>query len=249
MWWTQLKKSLKQYQGPDLLFNMKSLKDLKKIKIAPKKKVEPQPVLEKEQEQNPPQSEENLFLRAMQGVSPISGKGREISLQKKQKPVMPSNDDDDAIETLSRLVNGQLKFDIEYSDEYIQGYVQGINSKTFRKFKAGKISIQAHLDLHGLNTLQARIRLLNFMREQYINSRKCVLLIPGRGKNSPLGTPVLRNEVQAWLTQEPLKRIVLAFCSAQPNHGGTGALYVLLRNFKKTGGKIFWEKYMLDLDD
>ncbi len=228
---------------------MKSLKDLKKIKIAPQKKAEPQPVLKKEQEHSPPENDEDLFLQAMQGVNPMSGKGREISVQKSQKPVMPSNDDHEAIETLNRLVNGQLKFDIEYSDEYIQGYVQGINSKTFRKFKAGKISIQAHLDMHGLNTLQARLRLLNFMREQYINNKKCVLLIPGRGKNSPLGTPVLRNEVQTWLTQEPLKRIVLAFCSAQPNHGGTGALYVLLRNFKKTGGKVFWEKYLLDLDD
>ncbi|MCA1742943.1 MAG: Smr/MutS family protein, partial [Desulfovibrionales bacterium] len=207
---------MKQYPRPDPLFNMKSLKDLKKIKIAPKQKVEPQPVLEKKQEHNPPQDEENLFLRAMQGVNPMTGKGREITPEKSHKPVKPSNDDQEAIETLNKLVNGQLKFDIEFSDEYIQGYVQGINSKTFRKFKAGKISIQGHLDLHGLNTLQAKLRLLNFMREQYINSKKCVLIIPGRGKNSPLGTPVLRNEVQIWLTQEPLKRIVLAFCSAQP---------------------------------
>ena len=71
------------------------------------------------------------------------------------------------------------------------------------------------------------------MREQYVHNKRCVLLIPGRGKNSPLGVGVLKKEVQHWLTREPLKRVVLAFCTALPKHGGTGALYVLLRKYKK----------------
>lgn len=228
---------------------MKSLKELKKLKIHPKKKPREQAEAKPVPEKKEPLAEEDLFSRAMQGVKPMDGKGRDIAPHKKVK-IQPSDDEDkDTLDALNRLVNGHVEFDVQYSDEYIQGYVHGINSRTLKKLKDGKLSVQAHLDLHGLNALQARISLLNFIREQYLNSRKCVLLIPGRGKNSPLGAPVLRNEVQRWLTQEPLKRIVLAFCSAQPRHGGTGALYVLLRNYRKTGGKIYWEKYLLDMEE
>jgi len=226
---------------------MKSLKDLKKVKITPKKKKKPGPELELEQEplHGHPPDDEDVFFRAMQGVRPLEGRGRDIAPDSTRQNI-ESIETDNSLDILNKLVNGHIEFDIEYSDEYIHGYVQGIDSRTLRKLKAGSLSIQAHLDLHGLNTIQARMRLLNFMREQYISSKKCVLLIPGRGKNSPLGAAVLRNEVQTWLTREPLKRIVLAFCSAQPRHGGTGALYVLLRNYKKTGGKIFWDKYLID---
>ncbi len=226
---------------------MKSLKDLKKIRIAGKKKEKPGPEPDKKQPQDHPPDEINEFFRAMQGVKPLEGRGRDIVPESSGQNIRLM-EEDNSLDILNKLVNGDIEFDIEYSDEYIQGYVQGINSKTFRKLKDGNISIQAHLDMHGLNSIQARVRLLNFMRDQYINSIKCVLLIPGRGRNSPLGAAVLRNEVQTWLTREPLKRIVLAFCSARPKHGGTGALYVLLRNYKKTG-KIFWDKYLIDIKD
>jgi DNA-nicking Smr family endonuclease len=224
---------------------MKSLKDLKKIKIAPRKKKKPEPETAENSQQDHGSGDKDVFFRAMQGVKPLDGKGRDIAPVGMIKQVDPI-EDDNSLDVLNKLVNGHIEFDIEYSDEYIQGYVHGINSKTFRRLKAGNLSIQAHLDLHGNNAHQARILLLNFIREQYINNKKCVLIIPGRGRNSPLGSPVLRNEVQTWLTQEPLKRIVLAFCSAQQRHGGTGALYVLLRNYKKTGGKIFWDKFFVD---
>lgn len=227
---------------------MKSLKDLKKITISAGKKKKPGPEVKKQSLPDEPLSDENVFQRAMQGVKPLDGKGRDVALVNsapKAAPVEPDN----SLEILNQLVSGHIEFDVEYSDEYVQGHVQGINSRTLRKLKSGSLSVQAHLDLHGLNALQARARLLNFMREHYINNRKCLLLIPGRGKNSPMGTSVLRGEIQSWLTREPLKRIVLAFCSAQPRHGGTGALYVLLRNYKKTGGKILWDKYLTDNDD
>jgi DNA-nicking Smr family endonuclease len=67
-------------------------------------------------------------------------------------------------------------------------------------------------------------------------------VIPGRGVNSPGGMAVLKEELKAWLTRDPLKRVVLAFTTALPRHGGAGALYVLLRKFKKTKGKVHFEK-------
>ncbi|RQD77702.1 Smr/MutS family protein [Desulfonatronospira sp. MSAO_Bac3] len=225
---------------------MKSLKELKKIKISSRKKEKnPEPPAPPEKKKD--KSEENLFQTAMSGVKPLKGKGRDIPLETEPAAEGAPLQEESDLDTLYRLVRGDVEFDVQFSDEYIQGYVKSINSRTFRRFKNGELSIEAHLDLHGLNSDQARQELLHFMREQYHQGKTCVLLIPGRGKNSPLGEGVLRNEIQSWLTVEPLKRIVLAFCSALPRHGGTGALYVLMRSKKKTKGKIHWDKYLIDL--
>ena len=55
---------------------------------------------------------------------------------------------------------------------------------------------------------------------------RCVHIIHGKGHGSSNQGPVLKNKVNAWLRQ---REEVLAFCSAQPKDGGTGAVYVLLR--------------------
>jgi DNA-nicking Smr family endonuclease len=72
-----------------------------------------------------------------------------------------------------------------------------------------------------------------------------VLLIPGRGRNSPNGVAVLRDCIRVWLTREPFKRVVLAFCTAETADGGPGSLYVLLRKYKKRG-KIYWNRAPVD---
>ena len=63
-----------------------------------------------------------------------------------------------------------------------------------------------------------------------------------------MGQGILRQEISTWLTQAPLKRIVLAFTTALPRHGGSGAVYLLLRQARKERGKIFWEDVFVDVD-
>jgi len=65
--------------------------------------------------------------------------------------------------------------------------------------------------------------------ECFAARRRCVLIIAGRGLNSKDKEPVLKNNLPAWLTRAPLKRVVLAFASARSYDGGWGAFYVLLR--------------------
>jgi DNA-nicking Smr family endonuclease len=45
----------------------------------------------------------------------------------------------------------------------------------------------------------------------------------------------LRHMVPRWLNEEPNRARVLAYSPAQPRHGGSGALYVLLRR-RRAGG-------------
>lgn len=84
---------------------------------------------------------------------------------------------------------------------------------------------------------QAHESLLFFIRESYLQGHRCILVVTGRGINSPGGQSILRRETETWLTRDPLKRVVLAFCTAQPKDGGAGAIYVLLRKQKKDPGE------------
>jgi len=221
---------------------------LKGVKL--KKKEKPKPVPPPKPKPGPPPEdtadEEDLFARAMSGVNRMGGQatGRQVVARvTPASPPPPADPDAEVRARLADLVSGKVEFELEFTDEYVQGFVKGMEQKLFRQLKAGQYSPEAHLDLHGLNADQAYESLLHFMREAYFNGRRTILLIPGRGMNSPGGMPVLKQELKSWLTRDPLKRVVLAFCTAQARHGGAGALYVLLRQRKKTEGKIKWENW------
>ena len=193
---------------------------------------------------------EDAFLAAMRDVTPLDGKGRDRPARPEPGPAPPppENPDDYVRRRLEQLVQGELHFDCSLTDEFSAGQVRGLDPRIFNKLKAGAYSVEAHLDLHGLTLEPAWQEVTDFIRRQYTQGRRCLLLVTGRGLNSPDGRGVLRGQVQSWLTRDPLRRVVLAFVTAQPRHGGAGALYVLLRKFKKTGGKVRWDRMPPDID-
>jgi DNA-nicking Smr family endonuclease len=87
--------------------------------------------------------------------------------------------------------------------------------------------VAAELDLHGMTSELARSALREFMAECRRRDHRCVRIIHGKGRGSSNRGPVLKGKVNRWLRQ---RDDVLAFCSARPVDGGTGALYVLLRH-------------------
>lgn len=95
----------------------------------------------------------------------------------------------------------------------------------FRQLKKGQIPIEARLDLHGFKPDAARDALCNFIDNAVQMNKRCVLIIHGKGGRH-FDTPILKNFVNHWLKQlSP----VLAFHSALAHHGGSGAVYVLLK--------------------
>lgn len=188
-------------------------------------------------------TEADLFLQAFSDVAPLSKGGRDIA-----GPVQPRAITPPPPPTFARLLEENIEFEMEYSHEFMTGQIRGLDAKIYRKLKGGEFSVQGHLDLHGMNADQAKFAVIDFLRRCYMESKRCVLLIPGRGLNSPMGQGVLRQELSTWLTHAPLKRIVLAFTTALPKHGGSGAVYLLLRQVRKDQGKIVWEDIFTDLD-
>lgn len=182
--------------------------------------------------------DERLFTGAMNGVWPVRARGRDLTPSAKSAPRIPET----WLRSMDDVYSGKAEFSLEYTDEFIQGHVAGMDPAILGKLRAGSFSPEGHLDLHGQNLEQAYAALAAFIKHAYQDGKRHLLIITGRGKNSPGGTPVLRERVQSWFTRDPFKRVILAFCTAKPSDGGAGALYLLLRKRKKSQGKIVWDR-------
>ena len=179
------------------------------------------------------EDEMSFFLDAMAGVSPMpEGKRRSHhGSGSRAKPSHPPTDESrQVMEQLQGLVRGSVELDITFSDEYIEGAVQGFSRKLMKKLKRGELPAQGHIDLHGLTKQSAETAVTDFLLESFRNGSRCVLIVHGRGLNSPESHPVLKEGLPQWLNRGRVRKVVLAFATARPYDGGTGATYVFLRN-------------------
>jgi len=188
--------------------------------------------------------EDDLFREAMAGVEPLQGntvKPRAPGPLAKpsRRPLLEG--ELEAYAQLVDLVSGEGSFDIQYTDEYIEGAVVGADPALLAKLRRGDFSVQAHCDLHGMTTASARQAVERFILSSVIKGLRCVLIIHGRGLNSRNQIPILKQNMSSWLKRGRLKHLVLAFATAQPCDGGAGAIYVLLRKKSASGCRSFEE--------
>jgi DNA-nicking Smr family endonuclease len=106
----------------------------------------------------------------------------------------------------------------------------GVDRATAERLKRGRRAIEARLDLHGMTQAEAHHALFGFVARSRTAGRRCVLVITGHGR---IGGGVLKSAVPRWLHEPELRRHVLAIAPARPQHGGAGALYVLLRRLSQ----------------
>ncbi len=111
------------------------------------------------------------------------------------------------------------------SDDVLSFIHPGVQKKVMSKLKRGQYRLGDELDLHGYTSGEARPVLAHFLQRAIDDGIRCVRVIHGKGDSSKR-PPVIKNKVNGWLRQSDQ---VLAFCSAKPEDGGVGALYVLLR--------------------
>ncbi|MDW6001593.1 DNA endonuclease SmrA [Vibrio mangrovi] len=111
------------------------------------------------------------------------------------------------------------------SDDLVEFKRNGVQDGVYRKLRLGKYPIQARLDLHRKTLEQARDEIVTFLRQCMRMDIRTVLIVHGKGERS--NPPALmKSYVSHWL---PQIEEVQCVHSAQRFHGGTGALYVLLR--------------------
>jgi DNA-nicking Smr family endonuclease len=121
-----------------------------------------------------------------------------------------------------------------------------ISRKQTRRIHKGQVDIDSVIDLHGLTQAQARKKLDFAIPQARARGEYCVLVITGKGgvkfaqtdavpvaqrkyeEFSPTGG-VLQQAVPDWLRGPELSPHVASFQKSHQNHGGRGALYVILR--------------------
>ena len=123
-------------------------------------------------------------------------------------------------------------FRVREAGERIEGLAEGIDRAHLDRLKRGKTPVEREIDLHGLRQREAGLEIRAQLQEAFELAERCVLIIHGRGARTETG-PVLKEALLGWLCEPPLDRLVMAFASAIPDHGGTGATYVLLRRRRK----------------
>jgi DNA-nicking Smr family endonuclease len=180
-------------------------------------------------------SDDELFLREMADVQPLSAAARSriVPTSPAPSPRPVTDPDAEALAELSDLVTGNGAFDIANSVEFVEGAVAGLDRRLVRRLRNGDFAYQSHLDLHGMTAGEARVAVDRFLTRAQQRGERCVLIIHGRGRNSKDQVPVLKTRLAIWLSRGQWSRLVLAFTSARPCDGAAGALYVLLRRQRR----------------
>ena len=167
------------------------------------------------------EEDRRVFEAAMQGVRPLPpGPRRAVPEWQEEEPA-PSP-------LRSRPPREPLHVDGE--GENLSAAAFGVAHDLVRSLARGEIEPEAESDLHHLTADVAAHQAERFIEQSVEKGRRCVLLIHGRGLHSGPSGPALRSSLVEYLCRQPLAKHVLAFTSAPPRHGGTGALIVLLRH-------------------
>lgn len=132
----------------------------------------------------------------------------------------------DERQVLAELLSHEIEPEMLETGEELLHASPGLQRRVLRKLRRGQFGIQDEIDLHGLTVALAHVELREYIARCRRRGLRCVRVIHGKGRGSGNRGPVLKTAVDRWLRQWD---DVIAFASARPNDGGTGAVYVLLR--------------------
>ena len=204
-----------------------------KLRDHPAGRPPPKPAPPREPPPRPPpaaKTESELWEAAINGARKLDpGAGTVAPRQPRPPPERVWHPDLDAVDELRALVSGDSPFDLADSDEFIEGWIEGLDHKIVAKLRRGEFSVQGHFDLHGLKRDEAKRAVEEYLRGARLAGKRCVIVVHGRGLHSKDNVPVLKDALRGWLATNRFSRHVLAFATAKPVDGGAGALYVLLR--------------------
>jgi DNA-nicking Smr family endonuclease len=124
-------------------------------------------------------------------------------------------------------LEGAPIFDVRREEERVSGARRGFED-TLADLEVGRHPLHASLDLHGLHADDARKALLAFVRTARGRVPRAILVVHGKGRHSPGGRGILRDEIADWLSTPPLAEHVLCFVTAKVKDGGAGAVYALV---------------------
>lgn len=226
-----VKKKNKKQQQPVDKFAVNPFKALKGVQVEEAKPVEQQKQVVQPKAPEPERkvtavADLDLFLLAMSDVRRLDGTVLPARVRRREAPAKPfaeviaEEDRDLFLEAMQGL---QVLPKDEGESIRKKQAVPGRMKQLLR----GEIRIDFELDLHGLTREEALESLEQFINGAFRRNQQAVLVITGKGYNSP-GEPVLQGAVAAWL-REHGKGKVAEFAPAPRYMGGSGAYVVFLK--------------------
>ncbi len=167
-----------------------------------------------------PDDDTKLFRREMRGVKPLKP-GNRARQDIARRPLQLNRNN--TVVALADVFSDAMPS--EDCPEVLEFARSGVQPDTLKKLRQGKLNIEQDIDLHGMTVADASVYLRQFLGECEAAGTRIIRIVHGKGYRSP-GAPVIKAMVNRWLRELPM---VLAFHSAVPAQGGTGAVVVLLK--------------------
>lgn len=128
--------------------------------------------------------------------------------------------------------NYEFKFNHEFNYKISKNESFGIDKNSDKKLKSGKLKIDLKLDFHGLTFSEAFDLLLYSIDRAYNQGFRCLLVVTGKGKNTKQGKDSIKSQISKWLQHPNISSKIIKYVDANIKHGGTGAIYILLKRNK-----------------
>ena len=181
-------------------------------------------------------AEKLLFERVLSDVKPIENVGP-FSSSGQEAVKIPQRTQNTVRKNWSTQTKNKPSQKPLFLNNFLPGRAPGLDRSSAINLIKGKLKIEGKLDLHGMSQRQANAALIDFIEISFNNRKRNLLVITGKGRpksKDEVGAygenkGILRSIVPKWLDEPPLRGLVLAFTTSQRQHGGAGALYVLLR--------------------
>ncbi len=125
--------------------------------------------------------------------------------------------------------NNESDYETEDIIPLAKNETRGIDRNTDKKLKNGQLKIDLTIDFHGMTLNSAFDCLLQRLNWAYEKKMRCVLLITGKGKNTKPGRESIKENIGKWLRHPKISSKIIKYVDATAKHGGTGAIYVLLK--------------------
>ncbi len=146
-----------------------------------------------------------------------------------QAAPIPRQRQRDEAAVMEELASAPIDFATVECGEELSWLRPGMRSRVLMRLRRGHWRVQDEIDLHQMNIKAASTSVRTFLDAARRDGLSCVKIIHGKGLRSGPDGPRLKQMTARLLTRTDS---VVAFASAPPNDGGTGAVYVLLNNRK-----------------
>lgn len=170
-----------------------------------------------------------LFRQSIGKVKAVESDKLILSSNEKPKPY-PKEKPSITVNSFESSPN--LEVEKLYHEDSLSFIAPGLQKNVLKKLRKGYFGFDASIDLHGLTSQEAKHQLAKFLHFSIEDGCRCVHIVHGKGYGSSNDQPVLKNDINVWLRQHSE---VQAFCSTPSKHGGTGAVFVLLKLSAKYG--------------